>query len=148
VQLYLDEHEPVAGRWSGVSDPVSIAGTTYLHTLAQELGYCDRSGDIEYNLSKGFRGLTATAGIDDNARIPEAKAQLEIYGDGRQLTSVTVEFGKPTPIDVDVSGVLRLRLHWQLIDGPRCEQAGYLVLGEAVLLGLPGEVPSATATTS
>jgi serine/threonine-protein kinase len=147
VQLNLDEYEPVAGRWTNVSDPVSIAGKSYLHSLVQELGYCDRSGDVEYNLSKGFRGLTATAGIDDNARSPEAKAQLEIYGDGRQLASVTVEFGKPTALDVDVSGVLRLRLHWQLLAGPRCDSAGYLVLGEAALLGLPGEVPSTTATT-
>lgn len=147
VQLNLDEYEPVAGRWTTVSDPVSIAGKSYLHSLVQELGYCDRSGDIEYNLSKGFRSLTATAGIDDNAHSPEAKAQLEIYGDGRQLTSVVVEFGKPTPLEVDVSGVLRLRLHWQLLAGPQCDGAGYLVLGEASLLGLPGEVPSTTATT-
>lgn len=147
VQLNLDEYEPVAGQWTNVSDPVSIAGKSYLHSLVQDLGYCDRSGDIEYNLSKGFRGLTAIAGIDDNAHSPEAKAQLEIYGDGRQLASVTVEFGKPTPLAVDVSGVLRLRLHWQLLAGPRCDSAGYLVLGEATLLGLPGEVPSSTATT-
>ena len=147
VQLNLDEYEPAAGGWTNVSDPVSIAGKSYLHSLVQQLGSCDRSGDIEYNLSKGFRGLTATAGIDDNARAPETKAQLEIYGDGRQLASVTVEFGKPTPIDVDVSAVLRLRFHWQLVAGPRCSGAGYLVLGEATLLGLPGEVPSTTATT-
>jgi serine/threonine-protein kinase len=147
VQLNLDEYEPVAGGWTDVSDPVSIAGKSYLHSLVQQLGYCDRSGDIEYNLSKGFRRLSATAGIDDNARVPEAKAQLEIYGDGRQLTSVTVEFGKPTPLDVDMSGVLRLRFHWQLLAGPQCSSAGYLVLGEAALLGLPGEVPSTTPTT-
>jgi serine/threonine-protein kinase len=141
VERYVDELEPVAGRWTDVSDPMAIAGQTHLHTLAQQLGYCDTAGDVEYNLSKGYRKLTATAGIDDNARISDAKAQLEIYGDDKQLTSVTVEFGVPTPVDVDVTGVLRLRIHWQVIAGPQCEFAGYLVLGEATLSGLPGEIP-------
>lgn len=141
VKRYVDELEPVAGRWTDVSDPMAIAGQTHLHTLAQQLGYCDTAGDVEYNLSKGYQKLTATAGIDDNARISDAKAQLEIYGDDQQLTSVTVEFGVPTPVDVDVTGVLRLRIHWQVIAGPECALAGYLVLGEATLSGLPGEIP-------
>jgi serine/threonine-protein kinase len=150
VQLYLDEWRTVNGQWSTTSDPVSIAGKQYLHSLDEQLGgYCGaRAGEVEYNLSKGFRRLTATGGIDDNARISDAKAQLEIYGDGRKLTSLTMEFGKPTPIELDVSGVLRLKFHWQIVAGTRCSFDGYLVLGEATLFGLPGEVPTSAAPTS
>jgi hypothetical protein len=148
VQVHLDELRPVKGGWSTRDGASSIASKTYLHSVGVEISRCTSPGDVEYNVSKGFRRLGTTAGIDDNAANSEVKVQLEIYGDGRQLASVTAEFGKPTPIDLDLSGVLRLRLHYQPLKTRSCYTDGFLVLGEATLFGLPGEVPTSAAPTS
>jgi serine/threonine-protein kinase len=94
--------------------------------------------------------LQATAGIDDNARDSKLVVQVQIFGDDRPLATTSVSYGKPFPIDVDLSGVLRLRIQWQITTGSRneCCPNGYLEFGNAVLLGLPGEVPSTTTTTT
>jgi hypothetical protein len=65
------------------------------------------------------------------------------------MKSVTLELGKPTPIDIDLSGVLRLRLSWQVAN-PACNSGvggDAFDLGEAKLLGLPGEAPTPTTTS-
>jgi serine/threonine-protein kinase len=90
--------------------------------------------------------LVATAGIDDNAGDAATKTQLEIFGDGRKLDSTLLEYGKPTPLDVDLSGVLRLKIQWTRTAGSCQERNSYLTLGEAKLLGLPGEVPEPSTT--
>jgi serine/threonine-protein kinase len=105
---------------------------------------------VEYNISKGFRRFTATAGIDDNAVDSSLKMQLEIFADGREIFNKPVAYGTPVPVDLDISGVLRLRFQWEAVSGSRsiCCSGSYLVLGTAELLGLPGEVPTSSPTTT
>jgi len=145
VRLALVDLGPVNGGWYRTGVPVSIAGTAYAMGLSDDM-YCDRSGVAEYNLTKGYRQLTATAGIDDSSASSDLKVQLGIFGDGRELARVLLEFGKPVPIDVDVSGVLRLKFEWQNMAPNRCSQGGDMVLGDPTLIGLPGEAPSVTST--
>jgi len=150
VEVYLADLRPVNGSsWSNDSRPGNIAGKSYLHTVSRSVSYCSETGAIEYNVSKGYRRFVSTAGMDDNSGDAGLKVQFEVFGDGRKLKSATLELGKVTPIDVDVSGVLRLRLSWQVVN-PNCHDGvggDAFDLGEAKLLGLPGEAPTPTTTS-
>jgi serine/threonine-protein kinase len=146
--VYLDSVPPSTGQWSDVKN-TDIAGKNYLHAVGSGVDASSRTDLVEYNISKGFRRFTATAGIDDNAVDSSLKVQLEIFADGREIFNQPVPYGTPVPVDLDISGVLRLRIQWESVSGNRnsCCGGNYLVLGTAELLGLPGEVPSATTTT-
>ncbi|WP_103349375.1 protein kinase [Amycolatopsis sp. CA-128772] len=150
VEVYLADLRPVNGSsWSNDSQPGNIAGKSYLHTVSKGVSYCRDTGAIEYNVSKGYRRFVSTAGMDDNSGDAGLKVQFEVFGDGRKLKSVTLELGKATPVDVDLSGVLRLRLSWQVAN-PTCNNGvggDAFDLGEAKLLGLPGEAPTPTTTS-
>lgn len=145
VQMYLDEFQPVNGYWDGESGPASITGKPYLHSLSASMNCNYEGSQVEYNVAKGFRRLVATSALDDNSQNAEATVQLEIFADGRSVFNDTIAYGKPTPIDLDLSGVLRLKFQWR----PLQEACGSrtLVVGEATLFGLPGEVPTTTPTS-
>ncbi|WP_329054467.1 protein kinase [Amycolatopsis sp. NBC_01488] len=146
--VYLDSAQPASGSWDA-NQNANIAGKNYLHSLGAQVASDSRTEAVEYNVSKGFRRFTATAGIDDNAGDSSLKMQLEIFADGREIFNKPVAYGTPTPIDLDVSGVLRLRFQYEGVSGnSECCARSYLVLGTAELLGLPGEVPTSTTTTS
>jgi serine/threonine-protein kinase len=109
------------------------------------LGCSAEGGVAEYNVGKGFRRFAATTALDDNSENSEATVQLEIFADGRPVFSDTIAYGKATPIELDLSGVLRLKFQWRPIQ-KSCERRT-LVIGEATLFGLPGEVPTTTPTS-
>jgi serine/threonine-protein kinase len=142
MQVYLDEIRPVNGGWtySDSGGTASMAGKTYLHSLGAYVGDCSSPHSVEYNLSKGFRQVTATTAIDDNSENAETVAQLEIFADNRPVFSETVTLGTPVPITLDLSGVLRLKIQWSTVRG-NCSD-NVLALGEATLFGLPGEMPT------
>ena len=144
--VYLDSAHPASGNWSGEKS-ANIAGKTYLHSLGADVYSGTRTEAVEYNISKGFRRFTATAGIEDNSGDSSLKMQLEIFADGREIFNKPVAYGTPTPVDLDVSGVLRLRFQYEGVSGRGCCTTNYLVLGTAELLGLPGEVPTSPTTT-
>jgi len=147
--VYLDSVRPANGNWSGDVQNADIAGKNYLHALGARVEARSSTEVVEYNISKGFRRFTATAGIDDNAGDSSLKVQLEIFADGREIFNKPVPYGAPVPVDLDISGVLRLRIQYEGVSGnSQCCAASYLVLGTAELLGLPGEVPTTTATTT
>ncbi|RSN61439.1 hypothetical protein DMH01_19725 [Amycolatopsis sp. WAC 04182] len=145
VQVYLDELQPVRGEWSSQSAAGRIAGKILTHTVHDELGCSNAAQAVEYNLTKGYRRLIATAGIDDDSRDTDLKVQLEIFADGRKLISSLLEYGKATEVNVDLSGVLRLRVQWQPLGSNSECFGGTVDIGEARLLGLPGEVPSSSS---
>jgi hypothetical protein len=147
VEVYLDELKPVSSNTFTEGSPGSVAGKTYPHTLRSAIS-CYQTSPVEYNISKGFRQLNLTAGIDDDSTDSSMRIQLEIFGDGRKLASPVLEFGKAAPVDIDVSGVLRLKFSWEVIGGENSScTSDYIDFGSAKLLGLPGEVPSATPTS-
>jgi hypothetical protein len=92
------------------------------------------------------------AGIGDDAQYDALKMQLEVFADGRLLTSTSVEFGKVADLDLDLTNVLRLKFQWVATSGPRTCGDNTFALGEAKLLGLASEVPTSglppSATTS
>ncbi|MEU7783211.1 protein kinase [Amycolatopsis sp. NPDC049159] len=149
VEQYLDEVSPVDGSFDGSHQTGNIAGKPYLHTVAKQIRECADAGSVEWNISKGYRKFTASAGLDDNSADSSLKVQLEVFGDGKKLFSATLELNKLTAVDLDVTGVLRLKIGWQPIKaGQTCgDTDNYLNLGEAKLLGVPGEVPTSLAPT-
>jgi serine/threonine protein kinase len=141
IVTYLDSVTPADGQWEDQGS-ASIGGTDFTHSLQQGVSTCASAQSVEYNIAKGYRRFVATAGIDDNGQDSSLVTQLEIFGDGRELSNTKVTYGKPDPINVDVSGVLRLKVEFTPVTGTDCDGDDLLTLGTAQLLGLPGEVPT------
>ncbi|GAA2975095.1 serine/threonine-protein kinase [Actinokineospora diospyrosa] len=142
VTVYFDELPTTAGGWSQ-KGPAAMDGKQYLHSLSYGGdSYCTReTRTAEYNLSKGFRRGLATVGLSDDSEVTDFTLQLEVFADGRQLTSVRIEFGKVVPLELDLTNVLRLKFQWIVTSTTKTCGRNSLVLGEAKLLGLASEVP-------
>jgi serine/threonine-protein kinase len=150
AQLYLDEMKAINDYGYFRKDTVgSLGGKTYPHTVGAAVDGCSsrEAHSVEYTLFKGYRRFMATGGIDDVSKDTGLKVQLEVFGDGRKLATEILEYGKQVEITADLSGVLRLKFQWQVQSrGANCD--GYMDLGEARVLGLPGEVPTSGVPAS
>ena len=82
-----------------------------------------------YRLPGRFGRFKAIVGIDDSVR-PNGNVRLVISGDDRVLLEATIDGSdEPKPVDLDISGVRRLRI---LVDfGQRLDVADHLDLCEA-----------------
>ncbi|HJP73064.1 MAG TPA: protein kinase [Pseudonocardiaceae bacterium] len=153
VTVYLDTLPTLGnnnGSWQD-GDSGTVAGKTYTNALLGRLdtGGCGGSPQyVEYDLGKGYRQLVTSVGIGDSGSDSSVPVNLEIFTDGRQVSTTSISYGQMYPIKVDLSGVLRLRIEWQeVLPATNCsDNTDELVLGSAALLGLPGEVPSDTPT--
>jgi len=85
--------------------------------------------EIVYRLPGRFGRFKALVGIDDAVR-PNGNVRLVISGDERTLLETTIDGNDdPKPVDLDISGVRRLRI---LVDfGERLDVADHLDLCEA-----------------
>jgi serine/threonine-protein kinase len=144
ILTYLDSLEPVLNNWN-YKQAMAVSGKVYPHSVGDDVTACQSSQEVEYNISRGYRKLVFIAGLDDDSRDDSLKLQLEIFADGRRVSNTNLEYGKATPVTVDVTGVLRLKFQWQPVGtgSGSCERDG-VVLGTGRLLGLPGEVPQST----
>jgi serine/threonine protein kinase len=143
VLAFLDAFTPVTGEWDEVR-AVDLSGKTYPHGVGMYVTSCYGQDAVEYNLSRGYRRLVATPGIEDNAEDSSLQMQLEVFADGRRVSVHRIRYGTPANLTIDVTGVLRLKVQWQPVGGDPSCGSDLLVLGEARLLGLPGEVPQST----
>ncbi|MCK9905095.1 protein kinase [Frankia sp. Cpl3] len=89
----------------------------------------------EFNLGRSRQRLQATIGLSDKS-ISSARYRVEIHGDGRLLMSEQLSVGSAVPADIDVKGILRLRISIFHLGGDTEERyPGYLdssvVLGDA-----------------
>lgn len=76
-------------------------------------------GTAEFNLSRQCSRFRATFGFDDGAK-SGAVADLSVLADGKKIWSSSLNFGtQPVPVELDVSGVLRLTV------GGTYDLAGY-----------------------
>jgi serine/threonine-protein kinase len=143
VLAFLDALTPATGEWDEIR-AVDLSGKTYPHGVGMYITRCSSQDAVEYNLSRGYRRLVATAGIEDNAEDSSLQIQLEVFADGRRVAVHRIRYGTPTRLTIDVTGVLRLKVQWQPVAGDLSCGRDLLALGEARLLGLPGEVPQST----
>ncbi|HUY36257.1 MAG TPA: NPCBM/NEW2 domain-containing protein [Pirellulales bacterium] len=148
---YLSDLTPESSVWAPyfgrASEPASLAelyrprmnqaadgGELRLDNKAYAKGLCVHSRtELVYRLPAGqYRTLKALAGLDDRVR-PEGHVRLLISGDGKNLfESILTGHDDPRPLDVDVSGVSRLKI---LVDfGEGQEVSDHLDLCEVRIL--------------
>ncbi|HEX5444777.1 MAG TPA: NPCBM/NEW2 domain-containing protein [Pirellulales bacterium] len=148
---YLSDLEPESALWtpyaSAAGQPDSLArlfrprrneavdgGELKLDGISYAKGLAMYSrSEVVYRLPPGqFKRLKAVAGIDDRAQ-PAGAVRLVILGDDRKLLEAEVAADQePLPVDLDLSGVRRLRI---LVDfGPRAEAMDLFDLCEARIL--------------
>ncbi|MBT8162583.1 MULTISPECIES: protein kinase [Arthrobacter] len=144
ITTYLADQSAVNGSMS--SGSANISGVAYPHSLSAT--FCDYSPEgasVEYNLGRNYQTFAATAGVSDDSQSNSSTVLVEVFADGRKVSSQTVSYGQAFPINVDMTNVLRLKIQWQ---GATCGKDGRasLVVGDARILGAPGVVPMPTST--
>jgi hypothetical protein len=160
--LYLSDMEPVSQQWTPLiglpagaevaarygeprrdqsayggslsllaRDGLSVSSSEAPQLFTKGLAIRSRT-ELVYRLPGGFRRLKAVAGIDPAARA-SGNVRLEIVGDDQSLLTTNVAGGDaPHDIDLDVSGVKRLKL---VVDyGTNLDTGDWLNLCEARLL--------------
>ncbi|PZT70572.1 hypothetical protein DN402_21855 [Streptomyces sp. SW4] len=114
-------------------EPGSATVNTREHqdALLADAGFCFVSS-AEYNLAREWKTLRFTAGITDLSAdgIPR---KLTVHGDGKLLTSKTLDFGTAESVSVDVSDVLRLRIEVTNVDSDGCSSDVVTAVAEPVL---------------
>ncbi len=155
VDRFLTELKVIESDGKVESGSASISGTKLPHSVILRAGGYDRKptdvARAEYDLGRDYRRLQATVGLADDAR-SNAVYQIEIYGDDRRLASHTVRLGNSVPIDLDVTGILRLRLTTTRVEGDNQDSSydynlSASVFGDARITGPQGEVPTAIASS-
>ena len=116
-----------------------VSGSVYTRSVMID-PYGSRVGYVEYDLARGHRILRGLLGLRDDVRA-DSIYRVEIFLDGAKISEQDVGLGQTVPIELDVGGVLRLRV--QVTDLAYQELSGrfYVVLADTRLLGLPSEVP-------
>lgn len=143
VVTYLADMEPVANStFSGYAKGTQKANaTTYTHGILLDPNNGAQLSTLEYDLSKQYRKLTGTLGMEDKSA-SASTGKVEIYGDGRQLFSQDIAFGQSVLVDVDVTDVLRLKITVAIVDGK-----GAVVFGDFAAQGLQSEVGASGSPT-
>ncbi|MFJ2091666.1 protein kinase [Streptomyces sp. NPDC087901] len=123
--------DPVAtGQYAGLAVGNGTLNSKYYDTaLVPDGGDEECSGSAEYNLSREWKTLTMVAGVDDNSSNKSARVTIEV--DGEPGFTGEVLLGKPKPISVPVTGVLRLSVSYA-DPADDCEM-GNLILGAPTL---------------
>jgi hypothetical protein len=149
VSIYLSDLEPVEG--SASPSTATVSGTPYPHSVVTYVDeYDDEPVDVGYDLGRHYRRLKATVGLSDDSP-SESQVRIEVFGDGRSLFSQTVGLGTAVPVDIDVTGVLRLTISATMLNTEYGCCDASIVWGDIRVLGTPSEVPglgtSVTTTT-
>jgi serine/threonine-protein kinase len=144
---YLADMQPVSvDRMNYPTNGTTKAnGKSYSHGLLMTPP-ASGIGTVEYDFSRQYRKLSGELGLDDKSD-SAAVGKVEIYGDGRQLLAQDVPFGTTTPVDLDVTDVLRIKITVASVDG-----TSSIVFGDFAAQGLQSEVgasgsPAPTTTS-
>ncbi|SBW19137.1 hypothetical protein FDG2_0968 [Candidatus Protofrankia californiensis] len=127
---------------------VAVSGELLPRSVTLRAVCCGWSGTnnfakAEYDLGRHYRRFGATVGLADDS-ISSAAYLIEVYGDSKRLAVHTVRLGNSVAVDVDVTGILRLRLATTWVEGDQGVSGKWSsrsVFGDAVVTGVQGEVP-------
>jgi len=102
----LERNRSVGGAAGGDGQPIAIRGATFDTGLGVAAGSL-----IVYRLGSRCTRFQAVAGIDDQAN-GSATVAFEVWGDNQKLfqSDIVNRNSAALPIDVDVTGVFRLKL--------------------------------------
>lgn len=123
--------------------PGAIVGDVYPNSVI--VSSYDNQGSFGYNLSKNFRRVSGTLGIDDNEST-ECVATVEFKDGGRTLGDgpYSVTFGEPLSVNFSVADVLRLEITF----ATRASRDGCrVVFGDFRAEGLEAEVEATPTPT-
>jgi len=105
--IYLDQVRPVAG--SDKSDgAVKANAVQYLHPVSISTS-CGTPTSIEYDLGRAYKSLKGTLAFRDDAS-SSAKGFWSVYVDGKQAFTKSQGLGASLPLDLDITGILRLKI--------------------------------------
>lgn len=143
VVTYLADMEPVDrdDYQSYDTGTAKSNGKSYSHAVTISPYASGSPGSVEYDFSRQYRQLKGDLGLGDKSD-SAATGKVEIYGDGRQLLAQDVPFGTTTPVDIDVTNVLRLKIIFSTVDG-----RGSIVFGDFAAQGLQSEVGASGSPT-
>lgn len=107
------ERDTATGSNGGAfTTPATVSGQQYGHAVTLS-SYCTThdGGDfwVDYDLGRSWTRFTATVGLDDRSRA-SATATYTILADTTPVATGRLTIGQAVPIDVPVTGALRLRL--------------------------------------
>jgi hypothetical protein len=126
--MYLSDMSTVSGGIN--TGQAEVNGLLFAHSLVMDVTFGPDT--IEYNLGRHWQHLQATVGLRDDSAT-HAQVRLEAFGDERPLYTHAFGLGESEQIDLDVSGVLRLRLVATPTANP--DDRGFPVWGDARLTG-------------
>lgn len=145
VTAYLEDQSPVSGD-AGSFEAAKISGETYAHSMEAPVCGYSSSDSVEYNLGRKYASFSATAGIADDSADSSAVVLLEVFADGRKVSTQSVTYGKPFTVTADMTDALRMKIQWQATSCDKDLSSGtYLALGEAKLVARPGKAPVESA---
>lgn len=140
ASLFLEELGTLNNTRFTQGENIAMDGEIYLRSLTSSISRRDASASVEFNLSRDFRRLSAVVGYSDTSS-SDGRIRMQIFGDGEELFTQDVALGTATPIDVDVTDVLRLRITANVLEGPSDRwQAMRSGFGEARLHGDPAVI--------
>jgi hypothetical protein len=91
-------------------DTATMENTRYPQSIMYTQWAGFDGGWADFSLGRHCSRFRATVGFDDGSK-EKAVADLKVLGDGRTSWKGSIKFGdKPRKIDIDVTGVLRLRV--------------------------------------
>jgi serine/threonine-protein kinase len=136
----VEEGDEGANFYQYVARPEEVAGDLYEKSLIASLDSRNvTAGDLaywEFNLGKDWQQFLATVGIADGSEF-EQSARFRVILDGNLIWEEdNVRFGTAVPIEIDISGGLRLRLEAVALDQGRIS----MVWGSPRLIGVEGSV--------
>lgn len=103
------------GTW--FSDTGSVDGVVYQQAVINSSRSSRGPATIDFTLDRTRSRLLATVGFEDFARDVEETVIIEVFDEtNRRLESFELTYGRSVPLNVDVTGVLRLRLSVTEID--------------------------------
>ncbi len=143
ASTFLVDLKPVAGGIR-VLDGVVLNGAPQLNVIGDYVDGCSgTTGSVQYDVGRNYTSFSAIGGIDDASEDDQTIVTVEVLGDQRSLASATVALGTTQPLEVDITGVLRLELRWTRSGAQDCGGGteGLFVLGDARILARPGYEP-------
>ena len=111
-----------------------ISGQVYGHALSCDARDSD-SGWAEFDLRRDYERFRTTVGQADRSEATTRTIRFSVIGDGETLYTTTVGFGQAVDVDVDVTGVLRLRLDIGVIENSGTSAGTWAVWGDPTVGG-------------
>jgi NPCBM/NEW2 domain len=121
-------------------DSALIDGVRYEDSIVlRQMSKAQSRSFVEVDLGRRYRQMTSVVGMLDDATEQFQVGVFRVYLDGHLWQEHEAALGKPRTVEVDVTGVLRLRLEmwrqgaWALATSGRSSRLAELAWGNPIL---------------